>query len=156
MKVENMIFKDNYEWLSGWIHDYFCDKDGAELLFDLNHSDYFVCPVCHFKYTDIKRKRAWITKYRYQLFALLEEYSKQYLETRKEELLHFINDALAYYSSNYSKFAVHNKDGDIFDTIDNHSNNFGRITSQGLNEAMIGIRVVHYTSFGSRNKYKAG
>lgn len=29
-----MEFNDNYRWLSGWIHDYYCDKDGSELIFD--------------------------------------------------------------------------------------------------------------------------
>lgn len=84
-----MTFNDNYEWISGWIHDYYCDKDGSELIFDLNNNEYFKCPICNFKYTDEKRKRAWITKYRYKLFKLLENYSKDYLENKNEEIITF-------------------------------------------------------------------
>lgn len=25
-----MTFSDNYEWMSWWIHDYYCDNDGLE------------------------------------------------------------------------------------------------------------------------------
>lgn len=138
-----MTFNDNYEWISGWIHDYYCDKDGSELIFDLNNNKYFECPICNFKYTDEKRKRAWITKYRYKIFKLLENYSKEYLENKDEEILNYIEDALNYYSLNYEKFAIHNKDGEIFATIVNASNKCGKITAQGLNEAMISIQIVN-------------
>lgn len=137
-----MIFNDNYEWISGWIHDYYCDRDGSELIFDLNNNKYFECPICNFKYTDEKRKKAWITKYRYKIFKLLEDYSKKYLENKNEEILTYIEEALNYYSLNYDKFKIHNKDGEIFDAI-NTSNRCGRITAQGLNEAMISIQVVN-------------
>lgn len=138
-----MIFNDNYKWVSGWIHDYYCDKDGSELIFDLNNNKYFECPICNFKYTDEKRKRAWITKYRYKIFKLLENYSKEYLENKSKETITFIENALNYYSLNYDKFAIHNKDGKIFTTIINTSNKCGRITAQGLNEAMISIQIVN-------------
>ena len=70
IKIDNntKVFYDDYTLLSGWIHDYFCDNDGSELIFDFNNSEYFECPMCHTKYRDEKRKRAWITKYRYSLF----------------------------------------------------------------------------------------
>lgn len=138
-----MNFNDNYEWISGWIHDYYCDNDGQELIFDLNNSKYFECPICHFKYTDEKRKRAWITKYRYQIFNSLEIYSKKFLENKNEEILTYLEDALNYYASNYDKFVIHNKNGEIFDTVMNSSNRCGKITAQGLNEAMISIQVVN-------------
>lgn len=138
-----MTFRDNYEWTSGWIHDYYCDKDGSELIFDLNNNNYFECPICNFKYTDEKRKRAWITKYRYKIFKLLENYSKEYLENKNKEIITFIVNALNYYSLNYDKFAIHNKDGEFFNTIINASNKCGRITAQGLNEAMISIQIVN-------------
>jgi len=137
-----MTFYDNYEWTSGWIHDYYCDRDGSELIFDLNNNEYFECPICNFKYTDEKRKRAWITKYRYKIFMSLENYSKEYLENKNEKILTYIEDALNYYSLNYDKFEIHNKDGKTFDSI-NFSNRCGRITAQGLNEAMISIQVVN-------------
>lgn len=138
-----MTFIDSYEWISGWVHDYYCDRDGSLLIFDLHNSQYFECPVCHFKYTDIKRKGAWITKYRYKIFQLLEDYSKKYLECRDEEFLHFIEDALSYYSFNYEKFVLHNKEGKIFDTLPKTFNRCGRITAQGLNKAMLCIQIVH-------------
>lgn len=136
-------FKDNYKWLSGWIHDYYCDKDGAELNFDLNNSDEFECPICHYKYHDDKRKRAWITKYRYQIFNNLEEYSKRYLLEKKEKYLKYIEEALEYYSSNYQYFEIHNKEGKIFDSNVDPFNRCGKITAQGLNEAMIAIQIVN-------------
>lgn len=138
-----MLFKDNYEWLSGWIHDYYCDKDGALLIFDENNDNYFECPICHYKYKDSRKKRAWITKYRYQIFDLLEEYSKQYLLEKNAEYLTFIEDALDYYSLNYKKFKIHDKKGRIYENYINESNRCGRITAQGLNEAMIAIQIVY-------------
>ena len=64
------------------------------------------------------------------------------MKNKNEKKLTYIKDALNYYSLNYNKFTVHNKNGKIFDIIDN-SNICGRITSQGLNEAMISIQVVN-------------
>lgn len=136
-----MSFKDNYNWTSGWIHDYYCDKDGSELIFDINNKEYFKCPICKHKYTDEKRRRSWIIKYRYKIFNNLEEYSKKYLENKDKELLNYIEEALTYYSLNYDKFKIHNKEGKIFNTIINESNRCGRITAQGLNEAMISIQI---------------
>ncbi len=138
-----MEFKDNYKWLSGWIHDYYCDKDGSELIFDINNYDYFECPICHHKYTDKKRKNAWITKYRYKIFENLEKYSEKYIVEKSDIYLKFIESALSYYSSNYNNFLIHNKDGEIFNSYDNESNRCGRITAQGLNEAMISIQMVN-------------
>lgn len=31
-----MDFYDSYKWLSGWVHDYYCDKDGSEKLKSTN------------------------------------------------------------------------------------------------------------------------
>lgn len=138
-----MTFKDNYEYTSGWIHDYYCDKDGSELIFDSKNNAYFECPICKLKYTDEKRRRAWITKYRYKIFESLEYNAKEYLQNKNKEILKYIEDALNYYSLNYDKFAIHNKDGEIFDTVINTSNRCGRIMAQGLNEAMISIQIVN-------------
>lgn len=138
-----MPFNDNYEWISGWIHDYYCDNCGSELIFDFNNNKYFQCPICNYKYTDEKRKRAYITKYRYKIFKSLEDYSKKYLENQDKKILEFIEDVLNYYSLNYDKFVIHNKDGKIFDNVINTSNRCGRITAQGLNEAMISIQIVN-------------
>ena len=136
-----MTFNDKYYWTSGWIHDYYCDKDGSELIFDIDNKEYFECPICKHKYTDEKRKRAWITKYRYKIFKKLEEYSEKYIENKDNELLNYIEEALNYYSLNYNKFKIHNKEGQVFNTITNESNKCGKITAQGLNEAMISIQI---------------
>lgn len=141
-----VIFKDNYRWLSGWIHDYYCDKDGSPLVFDENNNIYFECPICHYKYKDDRKRRAWVTKYRYKIFDMLEEYSKQYLLEKKDYYLTFIENALKYYSANYVKFEIHDKDGEIFDSYINESNRCGKITSQGLNEAMMAIQFVNCLS----------
>ena len=141
-----MIFKDNYEWTSGWIHDYFCDKDGAELIFDINNCNYFECPICHYKYTDEKRKRAWTTKYRYKIFDELEKYSKEKFNSKNYKDLIFINDALKYYSTNYEKFLIHDKNGTIYDSYIDNPNKCGKITAQGLNEAMISIQIANCIS----------
>lgn len=138
-----MEFKDDYKTMSGWIHDYYCDKDGAELIFDISNNKYFECPICHHKYNDEKRKRAWIIKYRYKIFNTIEEYSKKYLEEKDKNYLEYIELALEYYSLNYDKFAIHNKNGEIFYDYKNGENRCGKITGQGLNEAMISIQIVN-------------
>ncbi len=138
-----MKFVDDYNLLSGWIHDYYCDKDGTELIFDENNCNYYECPLCHFKYYDEKKKRAWITKYRYKLFSQLEEYSEKYLVNQNKKYMNFIQNALTYYADNYEKFSIHDKNGVLFDDYINESNSCGKITSQGLNEAMICIQIVN-------------
>ncbi len=144
IEIDNIeIFYDDYNLLSGWIHDYFCDNDGSELIFDFNNNQYFECPICHTKYRDEKRKRAWITKYRYSLFNRIEKYSKLYLENKNETYIKFIINALEYYCNNYDLFAIHNKNGDIFKSYINESNQCGKITAQGLNEASIFMQVVN-------------
>lgn len=140
-----MTFRDNYKYISGWIHDYYCDKDGAELIFERDNSDLFECPLCHYKYQDEKRKRAWITKNRYYIFDLLEEYSKKYLEDKDLEKLLYIIDSLNYYSLNYDKFVIHDKNGTIYNNLSNAKRS-GRITAQGLNEAMVMMKVVNAIS----------
>lgn len=115
--------------MSGWMHDYYCDKDGSELIFDINNNHYFECPICHYKYKDEKRKRAWITKYRYKVFDQLEKYSEKYLLEKNNEYLTFIQNAFNYYSINYNKFLIHDKNGNIFGKYENESNKCGRITA---------------------------
>lgn len=141
-----MKFYDDYKLQSGWIHDYYCDSDGSELIFDLENSDYFECPLCHKKYVDLKRKRAWITKYRYDVFNKIEKYSELYLIEKNDEYLNYIIDALEYYTKNYDKFKIHNKNGEVFKSYINESNECGRITAQGLNEAAITIQIVNCIS----------
>lgn len=141
-----MKFYDDYKIQSGWIHDYYCDTDGAELIFDIKNSCFFECPICKKKYTDIKRKRAWVTKYRYDIFNKIEIYSELYLKERNNEYLEYIINALEYYTKYYDKFPIHNKDGEIFDDYINKSNRCGRITSQGLNEAAMTIQFVNCIS----------
>lgn len=138
-----MQFSDNYEWLSGWIHDYYCDIDGSELIFDINNSKIFECPICHKKYSDSKRKRAWVTKYRYNIFNKIEKYSELYLQDNNKEYLNYIIDAFEYYSKFYDKFPIHNKDGKIYEHYINESNRCGKITAQGLNEATMAIQFVN-------------
>lgn len=136
-----MKFYDNYKLQSGWLHNYYCDNDGAELIFDINNNTYYECPLCNKKYIDAKRKMAWITKYRYEIFSKLEKYSKEYLFNKDEKYLNYIIQAFKYYANNYKKFPIHNKEGEIFNTY--KSNRCGRITAQGLNEAMIMIKAVN-------------
>lgn len=137
-----MDFYDSYKWISGWVHDYYCDRDGSELIFDSNNN-YFKCPICNRQYEDEKRRRAWVTKYRYKIFESLEDYSIKYLQNKKKDFIEYTENALNFYSKNYEKFPIHNKDGEIFDTLINSSNRCGRITAQGLNEAMISIKIVN-------------
>ena len=136
-----MKFKDDYKYLSGWIHDYYCDTDGYELIFDINNSSYFECPKCHYKYNDKKRKRAWITKYRYKIMSELEQNSNIFLKDKNKEFLNKIEKTLAYYISNYNKFTIHDKEGKIYQKVT--SINTGKITSQGLNEAMITLNIIN-------------
>lgn len=136
-----MKFKDDYKYLSGWIHDYYCDTDGYELIFDINNSSYFECPKCHYKYNDKKRKRAWITKYRYKIMSELEQNSNLFLKDKNKDFLNKIEKTLAYYISNYNKFTIHDKEGNIYQTVTNL--NTGKITSQGLNEAMITLNIIN-------------
>lgn len=136
-----MDFEDNYKWISGWIHDYYCNNDGAELIFDLNNSETFECPICKHVYNDSKKKKAWITKYRYTIFQNLENYSFDYLKNKDSKTLEYIEDALNYYSLNYDKFPIHDKTGETFNA--STSKKCGRITTQGLNEAMITIQIIN-------------
>ena len=146
-----MLFKDDYKWLSGWIHDYYCDKDGSELIFDISNSNYFECPICHCKKKKKKRKRAWVTKYRYKVFSELEKYSIEYITSKNDKYLTFIKYVLNYYSKNYDKFPIHNKTGKIYNNYFNESNKCGKITAQGLNEAMISIQIAN--CINNINKY---
>ena len=140
---KELIFSDDYNLLSGWYHNYFCDIDGSELIFDPNNSKYFECPMCHKKYKDEKRKSAWVIKYRYSIFNRIQRYSELYLQNKNKLYLKFIIDALNFYCDNYDLFSIHDKDGNIFDSYINESNRCGKITAQGLNEASIFIQVVY-------------
>lgn len=57
--------------------------------------------------------------------------------------MEFIKNTLQYYADNYDKFPLHDKNGNIFEENEAKPNNLGKITSQGLNEAMITLQIAH-------------
>jgi len=89
---------------AGWYHDYFCDKEGAQLKFDLAKPYEHVCPACGTAYADERRDRAWVTQLRGRRTGLLSTACA--LAKAGHDVTDLVLAELAWLAENYRLFPV--------------------------------------------------
>lgn len=129
-------FVDKPEWLSGWGHNYFCEEDGGRLIFAQNSPHTHICPVCGHVYSGEKFDRAWIYLNRVMAVQEAEKSAYLYRATGDADFAGFVVRLIDYFAKNYQKFALHAKDF-LGQPPPEDVGGAGRITPQGLNEAMV-------------------
>lgn len=138
-------FSDSPEKLSGWGHDYFCHIDGGALIFDYEKPHEHVCSVCGKIYTGIKYDQCWTYTYRYNVMYSLTKAAYLFKETKNKKFFDYIISILNFYSDNYKNFKVQAK-GKIVDNLTIDVGGASKIMPQGLNEAIMLIRITNALS----------
>ncbi|WP_025724502.1 heparinase II/III domain-containing protein [Acholeplasma granularum] len=136
-------FKDDPKLLSEWGHHDFCKLDGGKLIFDVNKPHDHICEICGTNNQSKLLDGVWV--YNYRNLAILNIWKSAFLfkKTNNKIYLEYIYKILGFYSDNYTSFKLHNKEGLIFDDYETMKWGAGRLMPQGLNEAIITVRIIN-------------
>lgn len=135
-------FKDDPSINSEWGHYYFCNNDGGRLIFDLNKPHDHVCEVCHKNFKSEIYDGVWVYFYRNTAILTAWKAAAIYKALNEQKYLDIVKEIIGYYATNYTKFKIHNKEREVFDSYDEMKWGCGRILPQGLNESIIAIRMI--------------
>lgn len=135
-------FKDNYKNLSGWGHHYFCNDDGGKLIFDIDKPHEHRCEICGRVYTGEKYDNIWTYFYRNEAVLTIWKCAVLYKVRGNAKYMEILENILGYYAENYTKFTIHVK-FQINVDINHDVGGAGRLMPQGLNEAIIIIRILN-------------
>lgn len=135
-------FADSPKLLSGWGHRYFCSDDGGKLKFDYTKPNDHSCSICGRNFEGKIYDEAWNTNYRNLAFITALKSAVVYRSTGDSHYLDVAINILSQYVYNYLSFPIHNKDGEIFDSLEQASWGCGRLMPQGLNESIVMVRAI--------------
>jgi len=124
-------FQDRREWVSGWFHDYFCDRDGTRLEFRVDSPDAHRCPSCGTVYRDERRNQAWVYGARGQTLDHARTAAIIGRIAGDADPLAEAVDRLRFYADSYEGFPVHGRWAGK-----------GKLMGQSLDEAVAMIRIV--------------
>lgn len=143
LEVDNFFkeFKDRPNLISNWGHHYFCKDDGGVLIFNLNKPHDHECSICHKKYQSELLDNVWVYYYRNNVCINAWKSALVYHITKDKKYLNNIKFLIDFYSKNYLKFKLHNKENKFFNSIEEMEWGCGRIMPQGLNESIWLIRM---------------
>lgn len=136
------IFKDDSRFISGWGHAYFCNEDGGRLVYD-NHKPFeHKCSICGRIYDDYIYNACFVTMMRNEAIVTALKSSIIYRVTKEDEYKKIAINIIEFYAKHYHQFTLHAKDNiNCSPTTD--VGGAGKIMPQGLNEAIIAIRIVN-------------
>lgn len=134
-------FEDRPDNLSGWGHNYFCEKDGGRLIFTQDTPTAHQCPVCQHVYTEEKYNKAWIYLNRVQSIQEMQKAAYLYAETQESDYRDLVLKTISYYVDNYPRFVLHEKDN-LSPVLTEGVPGAGKITPQGLNEAQVLVKIM--------------
>jgi hypothetical protein len=135
-------FTDDPARLSGWGHAYFCDEDGGRLLFDPKRPHRHVCSVCKRVYSGIAYDAAWVYFYRNLAIVTAWKAALLYRTNGQTKYLAYAKTIVSYYAERYHLFALHDKEGRVYEEGTAPAWGCGRIMPQGLNESIFAIRML--------------
>ncbi|MBN1422870.1 MAG: heparinase II/III family protein [Planctomycetes bacterium] len=124
-------FRDRREWVSGWFHDYFCDRDGTRLEFRVDAPGEHRCPSCGTIYRDERRCQAWVYRARGQTLEHARTAAILWRVAGESDLLAEAVRRLRFYADAYDGFPVHGRWAGK-----------GKLMGQSLDEAVAMTRIV--------------
>jgi len=139
----NTSFYDDPHNTSRWGHNYFCPLDGGLLIYDRNKPLEHECSICHKVYSNDLLNGVWLYMYRNEAILTIWKSAFLYKYTSEKKYLDIVVKLVDFYASNYLKFILHNKEGEEFKTLEEAHWGCGRIMPQGLNEALMIIRMIN-------------
>lgn len=142
-KVEKFTahFADDPAILSAWGHHYFCPEDGGRLIYDQDQPTIHRCKCCGKAYDAEHLDRTWQTFYRNDAVVTALVAAVVYRAAGDESCLHAAEKLLSFYAGRYLEFPIHNKKDLTFPDYASMEWGCGRIMPQGLNEAIVAIRI---------------
>ena len=136
-------FSDSPENTSRWAHHYFCEVEGARLIFNDKTRDSHVCSVCGKEYSTELFNGCWYTMYRNQGVTNAWKSALIFTVTGDEKYLDNVITYADFYNDNYLKFKLHNKEGLEFENLDEALWGTSRIMPQSLNESIFLVRLIN-------------
>lgn len=135
-------WQEDSRLLSGWGHAYFCNEDGGRLLYDPKQPFAHKCSICGKVYRAFLYNSCHVTITRNLTVVEAENSGVLYQLTGETRYAEYIKKVVEYYAAHYEEFPIHAKDKLNCDpAID--AGGAGRIMPQGLNEAIMSIRLVN-------------
>lgn len=136
-------FVDSPEKISEWGHHYFCSVDGELLIYDPNKPTEHVCSLCGKVHSTELLNGVWVTMYRNEGAVNAWKSAVVYNITKEKKYLDNVIEYAKYYSDNYLSFNLHEKNGLMFDNLEDCVWGAGRIMPQSLNESIFIIRLIN-------------
>jgi oligo-alginate lyase len=136
-------FHDDPKYVSQWGHHYFCQEDGGRLIFDLDRPTEHECSVCGTIYQNELLDGVWWYLYRNEAVLTIWKSALIFALTQDQIYLQHVQNILGFYADHYLEFPLHNKKGQMFDSIEEMGWGCGRILPQGLNESIIITRILN-------------
>ncbi len=147
MRDEVIEFCDNFNddpiKLSQWGHHDFCKHDGGKLIFDVNTPNDHICEICGRNNQSELLDGVWVYNYRNLAILNIWKSSLLYKVTTNKRYLEYVYKLLGFYADHYKEFRLHNKEGLISDDYQSMKWGAGRMMPQGLNEAIIAVRILN-------------
>ena len=134
-------FNDSPEKLSAWGHHYFCRDDGNVLRYDPEAPQSHQCPLCGKTYSSRLLDGVWLAIYRNEAALTVLKAAVLYKLTQERKYLDAVIELTGFYVLNFEKFPLHNKEGNIYESLDSMKWGCGRIMPQNLNEAIFFTRI---------------
>jgi len=135
-------FKDDSRFISGWGHAYFCNEDGGRLIYDIHKPLEHKCSICGRIYDEYMYNACFVTMMRNEAIVTALKSSIMYRVTKEDQYKLIATDIIEFYAKHYHQFTLHAKD-QINCSPTTDVGGAGKIMPQGLNEAIIAIRIVN-------------
>lgn len=142
--IEHFIkfYKDDSRFLSGWGHSYFCEDDGSRLVYDITNPKKHICLTCNKQYIGFLYDCTFITFMRNEAIVTALKSAILYNVYKQKKYLDISKNIIFFYADNYDNFAIHAKEK-ITNELTVDVGGCGKIMPQGLNEAIITIRIIN-------------
>ena len=147
MAIEVEMFFENFlddpQKVSQWGHHYFCKDDGGVLKFDLSKPHHHECTICHKIYESALYDGVWVYNYRNQVAVNVWKSAVLFDMSKEPKYLKYIQNMIHFYAKRYAEFKPHNKEGLVYEDVNQAEWGCGKIMPQGLNESIFMIRLIN-------------
>lgn len=147
-KMENEVehflrhYHDDSRFISGWGHGYFCEEDGGRLIYDITSPFEHKCSICKKVYNEYQYNACFVTFMRNEAVVTAIKCAILFRISGERRYLETVKSIIAFFAEHYSEFVLHAKTKVLCDPAED-VDGAGKIMPQGLNEAIIAIRMVN-------------